>query len=66
MVKREKARINVTFDKELLEQADEYAAKMHQNRSGFISMCVATYISQQEMMASLPELLRAYNKGIEV
>jgi len=65
MEKREKSRVNITLDTELLQECDEFAMKLHQNRSGFFSMCAATYIEQQKMMASLPELLRAYNKGTE-
>ena len=53
-------KIMISVDEGLLAEIEEYAAKMHLNRSASFSVLCSTALQAQKSMNTLDELMKAY------
>jgi metal-responsive CopG/Arc/MetJ family transcriptional regulator len=53
-------KIMISVDEGLLAEIEEYAAKMHLNRSASFSVLCSTALQAQKSMTTLDELMQAY------
>lgn len=58
-------KMNISMDDELCAKMDEFIKKNYMTRSGFISMSVNNYLSQNTLMMMVEEMSRYVHKAIE-
>lgn len=58
-------RINLNLDEELLKQLDDYAEKMHVNRSSALSFLLSQKFQSDKMIESMPDMLEVARQAIK-
>lgn len=58
-------RINLNLDEELLKQLDDYAEKMHVNRSSALSFLLSQKFQSDKMIENMPDMLQVARQAIE-
>lgn len=53
-------KIMISVDEKLLSEIEDYAAKMHLNRSASFSVLCSTALQAQKSMVALDKLMKAY------
>ena len=58
-------RINLNLDEELLKQLEDYAEKMHVNRSSALSFLLSQKFQSDKMIENMPDMLQVARQAIE-
>lgn len=59
-------RLNITMDKKMLAEVDEYCYKYGLNRSAFIGLAIRSKLDNDLVISKFPEMLDAIKQAVEM